>query len=219
MSVLLSASFPSGERGERFKPNDPAGITDAVAALSRAVFKCNCKLLFGGHPTITPLVLLIAREQRVRDSVVVYQSRWFQDEVTPEVEDVCKEGFGRIEWTEKKATLQESLAQMRQSMAASSNNLSAAFFVGGMEGILEEYQVIKKLSPNALCIPIYAPGGAAADIPRPKCLTPHLTKFSESRIYPLFALNAIKELQKNMGGDVISCSGTNSALASWKRLP
>ena len=74
-TVFLSASFPSGERGEKFKPYDPSGIADAVSALARSVFASNGRLLFGGHPTITPLILMIASEKQMRNSVDIYQSK------------------------------------------------------------------------------------------------------------------------------------------------
>ena len=77
-TVFLSASFPSGKRGERFMPYDPSGIADAVSAFSRAILGSNGTLAFGGHPTITPLVLMISRELRVKRSVIVFQSSWFE---------------------------------------------------------------------------------------------------------------------------------------------
>ena len=58
--VFLSASFPSGKRGTRFEPFDPGAIADAVTAVARAVLVAKGRLLLGGHPTITPLVLTVA---------------------------------------------------------------------------------------------------------------------------------------------------------------
>ncbi len=67
--VFLSASFPSGARGEGFRPYDPADIADAVTALVRSLFNAGVPVAFGGHPTITPLVLFVAAEHGVRGSV------------------------------------------------------------------------------------------------------------------------------------------------------
>ena len=196
LTIFLSASFPSSARGEKFKPFDPSGITDAVAALTRAVFRSNGQLLFGGHPTITPLILMIAREQQVRQSVVVYQSKWFIEEIIPEVNEINREGIGRVEWTDKLKTLEESLEKMRISMIQSSKNLAAAFFVGGMEGVQDEYRILRELSPQTLCLPVFGPGGAAASLPKPECMNPSVNHLSESRTYPLFALKAMEEIEK-----------------------
>ena len=75
--VFLSASFPTGSRGERYRPYDPAEVADAVTAVVRALFIAGGSLVFGGHPTITPLVLHVAAEHGVRDRVIVYQTSWF----------------------------------------------------------------------------------------------------------------------------------------------
>ena len=97
--VFLSASFPSGERGEKFQPFDAAAVADAVSAIVRAVLVSEGKLLFGGHPTITPLVLMIGAELRVRRAVDVFQSEWFRDEVTPETWSIQGSDVGSIHWT------------------------------------------------------------------------------------------------------------------------
>ena len=98
-TVFLSASFPSGERGEAFKPYDASGIADAVSALVRAVLGSNGQILFGGHPTITPLVLMIARELQVKESITIYQSAWFREQQLPEIEEIPNEELGKIVWT------------------------------------------------------------------------------------------------------------------------
>lgn len=96
-AIFLSASFPSGERGKRFMPYDASGIANAVSAFARAILCSKGRLLFGGHPTITPLVLMIARELRVKRSVVVFQSEWFRDQQLPENDEMETEELG-IAW-------------------------------------------------------------------------------------------------------------------------
>ena len=195
-TVFLSTSFPSGKRSENFKPYDPSGIADAVSALARSVFDSNGRLLFAGHPTITPLILMIAREKQMRNSVDIYQSRWFEDSVPPEVDEIDKQQLGRIVWTDRKNTLKSSLKLMRSDMIQSSNKLVAAFFVGGMEGIEAEYELVQSLSPNTLCIPVTGPGGGAARLPAPDCMTPCISKLDESRAYPLFAVQVMDFIEK-----------------------
>ena len=198
-TIFLSASFPSGERGERFKPYDPSGIADAVSALARAVLIGNGQLLFGGHPTITPLVLMIARELQVMNSVVVYQSAWFKEQAPPEVDEIANEEYGRIEWTDKKNSIEASLESMRREMLCSPKKLVAAVFVGGMEGIRDEYELVKELSSKIPCIPVTGPGGAAAQLPKPDCISASVLQLDQSRAYPLFALRALEEIEKRVG--------------------
>ena len=185
--VFLSASFPSGERGEEVRPFDAAGIADAVTAIVRAVLSRGGKLLFGGHPTITPLVLMIGMELRVRNSVDIFQSLWFEDQITPETRLLAKSEVGTIHWTPRCASLDESLAEMRRQMLKFVRP-AGAVFVGGMSGVWAEYELVANIRPGAPRIPVVGPGGAAASLPNrgkdvPKRLWPHV----ESRHYPLVA--------------------------------
>ena len=40
----------------------------------------------------------------------------------------------------------------------------AAVFVGGMEGIVDEYKIFKKMHPNAKIVALYSPGGMARTV-------------------------------------------------------
>ena len=115
-TVFLSASFPSGERGEQFKPYDASGIADAVSAFSRAILGSNGTLAFGGHPTITPLVLMISRELRIKGSVIIFQSGWFEEQRLPEVDEIENEELGLVRWTPKVDDRDDSLRIMREEM-------------------------------------------------------------------------------------------------------
>ena len=96
--VFLSASFPAGKRGTRFEPFDPGAIADAVTAVVRAVLVAKGRLLFGGHPTITPLVLMVASELDAKGAVDVFQSRWFEDQITRETRALQDAGFAAVHW-------------------------------------------------------------------------------------------------------------------------
>ena len=191
-TVFLSASFPSGERGERFMPYDPSGIADAVSAFARAVLGNNGTLAFGGHPTITPLVLMISRELRVKESVIVFQSRWFEELRIPEVDEIEKEELGSIEWTRKEDDRGDSLRIMRETMIRS-RRYAGALFIGGMEGISDEYQMMKECWPDTPCIPVWGPGGAAAKIAGDYNAL-GLARFRGSRAYPFMALQFVDAL-------------------------
>ena len=162
--LFLSASFPSGERGMQFRPYDAAAVADAVAAVVRAVFAMDGRVVFGGHPTITPLVLMIGSALGLRERVHIFQSAWFEDRITPATRRLIDSGLGCLHWTERRKTRDESLLLMRKEMLESMRP-SAAVFVGGMEGILEEYEHCRELLPQVPKIPIAGPGGAAARLP------------------------------------------------------
>src|SRR4051794_28011123 len=74
MNVFLSASFPSGKRGKKFKPYDTAAISAAVRALTRAILLAEHRIVFGAHPMISPVVLLAAGEFEVSGAIDVFQS-------------------------------------------------------------------------------------------------------------------------------------------------
>ena len=192
-TIFLSASFPSGTRGERFRPYDASGIADAVSAFGRAILGSNGRLVFGGHPTITPVVLMIARELRVKDSVFVFQSAWFRDQSLPEINEIEREQLGSVEWIRQADERGDSLRIMREEMLGS-RRYDGALFIGGMEGISDEYNLLKRHSPNTPCIPVAGPGGAAAALPSTDWEILGLSTLRRSRAYPFLALRLVSAL-------------------------
>lgn len=199
--VFLSASFPSGERGERFRPYDAAAVADAVAALVRVIFAMDGSVVFGGHPTITPLVLMIGSQLRLSQCVDVFQSKWFEDKITSETWTLIQSGVGCLHWTRRRETLDESLALMRTEMLRSIRP-SAALFVGGMEGILSEYEHCKELLPQTPKIPIAGPGGAAARLSMADARGLDLDEeLIRSECYPFVAARVISAIASRSGAD------------------
>jgi len=160
--VFLSASFPSGERGEPFKPYDPSAISAAVTAIARAVLLAGGRLVFGAHPTISPLVLIVAGEFNRGDSVEIYQSEFFRDQIPEETMRLVDLGLGRMHMVEADPSGERdpSLERMRRTMLAE-QPVIAGVFVGGMEGIHDEHRVLVEERPQAARLPVTAPGGAA----------------------------------------------------------
>ena len=161
--VFLSASFPSGKRGEQVQPFDAPAIADAVTAIVRVVLANKGKLLFGGHPTITPLVLMIGAELRVKNAVAIFQSEWFSNQITEETWMLGELEVGKIHWTPRCKTLDESLAAMRRQMLKECNPIGAVF-IGGMSGIWEEHELVRRDLPGVPRIPLVGPGGAASSV-------------------------------------------------------
>lgn len=191
--VFLSASFPSGERGTRFEPFDPGGIADAVTAVVRSVLMAKGRLVFGGHPTITPLVLTVASELDVEGAVDVFQSQWFEDEITSETRALKKAGFGAIHWTPERATREKSLETMRKAMLGHDRKLIAGVFIGGMEGVQEEYELFHRFQPRVPRVSLVGPGGAAAKLPRDEARRV-LGRHVESKRYPFVASVLVRRL-------------------------
>ncbi len=192
-TVFLSASFPTGERGEAFPASDPAAVADAVTATIRTIFDANGRLVFGGHPTITPLVLHVAGDRGYRGGVDVYQSRWFRGEVPQETLRLEQLGFGRIHWIPAAATLQESLRAMRTQMLRESKPVGA-IFIGGMEGIRDEWEMFATLAPGRPRIALGAPGGASADLIAEASLPEKLRRELRSPHYPALARRILEHL-------------------------
>lgn len=191
--VFLSASFPSGERARRFQSIDPGEIADAVTAVVRAVLAGDGKLLFGGHPTITPLVLMIASELNRKAVVDVFQSRWFENQITPEVHTLAEAGYGCIHWTPKLESRELSLREMRRQMLCLDQPIAAGVFVGGMEGIRDEFDQFGDMVPKVPRIPLPGAGGAAAELPLDEA-THILGDHMQSRQYPFVASLMVERL-------------------------
>jgi hypothetical protein len=161
--VFLSASFPSGDRGRSFEPYDSGAIAAAVTSVVRAVFSAGGCLVFGGHPTITPLVLFVASEHQRQHSVDVFQSRWFEAIVPPETKRLVDLGWGELHWVDARDDRESSLRLMRETMF-SETNPAAGVFVGGMEGIEAEWDLFEDLAPGRPRFALRAPGGGAAGL-------------------------------------------------------
>jgi len=74
--IFLSASIPLVDRDPKyFNTADNTAIRDAVIALARIVLP-KAELVWGGHPSITPLIKLVLEKQqlKVEDHVTLYQS-------------------------------------------------------------------------------------------------------------------------------------------------
>ena len=140
--VFVSASFPSGKPGQPFKPYDTAAIAEATTAVVRAVLRAGGRIVFGAHPTISPLVLLVAGEQGRSEAVEVYQSRFFEQQIPHETKRLIALGLAVPHWTdlvpgEDEDDPRPSLALMRDEMLKD-EPFDAAVFIGGMKGIVDE---------------------------------------------------------------------------------
>jgi hypothetical protein len=198
-AIFLSASFPSGERGERVRPYDPHAIADAVVAVARAVLRADGRLVFGGHPTISPLMLLCASELGTKHRVEIFQTEFFKDAVPPETLALDDRGYGDIHWSENvDDDLEASLALMRERMLDRSDVL-AGVFVGGMDGISDEAALFSRRHPAAWVLPLTAPGGAARWVEPSSELPEDLRELLGSERYPAVAWALVRSLAEYRG--------------------
>jgi len=174
--VFLSASIPDRKRWTG--DFDPLEITDAVVMSASAIWTAGGKILSGGHPAITPLLLRVARNfHRTAEEnqatpgdplVTVYQSLLYQHLVPEETKRLETAGLGRLKFIEAQpgddpqhGRNTASLELMRDAMLAPENDPVLAIFIGGMEGIRDEYDKYGRSYEKRPVYPIGAPGGEA----------------------------------------------------------
>jgi hypothetical protein len=159
LRVFLSASVPLPSRNPvYFDTADVIAIRDAVRALTMVVVEQQVQLVFGGHPAITPMIRLqIAQTGTpVGERVVMFQSRYFEREFPQD-----NAAFEHVELVDAVPNdRQASLQRMRESMLATPFHVG--LFIGGMEGVEEEYAMFLHLQPGIPAFPIASTGAAAA---------------------------------------------------------
>ncbi|MBT9185972.1 MULTISPECIES: hypothetical protein [Pectobacterium] len=156
-AIFLSASVPLVDRGTYHETANPFLIQCAVRELVIAVIKEH-KIVWGGHPAITPMIWNICEDMGVEysQSVILYQSRYFEDWFPNE-----NKKFDNVVYVDAvNNDREESLLEMRNTML-SRTDLDAAVFIGGMDGSEEEFKIFKNFHPNAKILPVAATGGAA----------------------------------------------------------
>lgn len=160
-AVFLSAGVPDPKRGPEYAATaDTVAITAAVSAVVHVTLGRR-QLVWGGHPAITPMVWVVAQDVGVDYGqwVRLYQSRFFKEEFPED-----NERFRNVTYTEQVMQDREkSLAAMRKQMF-SDNLFAAAVFIGGMGGIVDEYELFREMQPKAAIIPVVSTGGAALTV-------------------------------------------------------
>ena len=91
--------------------------------------------------------------------VKLYQSRFFEEDFPEE-----NARFGNVVFVEPvNNDRQDSLRLMRERMFRE-QKFQAAVFIGGMEGILEEYELFHHYQPEAEIVPVISTGGATLEL-------------------------------------------------------
>ncbi|MGN6065376.1 hypothetical protein [Brevundimonas diminuta] len=160
-AVFLAAGVPDPKRGPAYaKTADTVAITAAVSALIHVVLGRR-PLVWGGQPGITPMVLEIAEAIGVDYGrwVHLYQSNFFED-IFPE----DNSRFSNVTFTEVvEQDRERSLKHMRERMFGEVR-YGSAVFIGGMGGLMDEYELFRRQQPGAKVVPVISTGGAALDV-------------------------------------------------------
>ena len=158
-ALFLSASVPIEGRGNFFEDADPFLIQHAVRELVTVALGRR-RIVWGGHPAITPMIWAVCSDLGVEysDAVVLYQSKFFKDFFPKE-----NAKFANVQYIGEQADLKLILAAMREAML-SRDDIDHAVFIGGMEGVLDEYNLFLKYHPTGAILPVSSPGGAARQL-------------------------------------------------------
>lgn len=156
-AIFLSAGVPTIESGNYHESADPFLIQIAVRefvtlALGRRL------IVWGGHPAITPMIWAVCEDLGVNyaEAVVLYQSMYFEEDYPEE-----NRRFKNVVYTSAISNDREaSLIEMRRTML-SRGDLKAAVFIGGMNGVEEEYRMFHDFHPEARSLLVGSCGGAA----------------------------------------------------------
>lgn len=160
--IFLSASIPLETRDKVFFDTmDVLAIRDAVRALATIAIP-SLHLVWGGHPSITPLIRNVIKTQgfNSKECVTLYQSRLYEKlfpKDNGDFEDVVLIDASIGDTLEN---YKQSLQEMRKAMF-DKKNFVAGVFIGGMEGIGDEYKMFREAYPQALVFPIASTGAAS----------------------------------------------------------
>ena len=199
-AIFLSASIPDPDRWHG--DYDALEITDAVVAFGRLAMAAGMKLVTAAHPTIAPLLLYVAAElpEGLRPEVFLYQSEIFKDVMPTATQRFVSQGIAIPRMTEAvegedtdPANRGRSLELMRRQMFAETKP-AAACFVGGMEGIADEFELFREFRPGAPTYPLAGPGGEAARLIG-ETATPLEELLARSQVYPTVWNRVLDDLE------------------------
>lgn len=155
-NIFLSASIPLPERHAKYyETADIIAIRESIIALTSIVLPHH-RIIWGGHPSITPLIYYVMKKMglNIQEHVKLYQSLFFKEDFP-----LDNNKFQNIVLTENMGDMLSSIHKMRERIF-SENEFAAAVFIGGMNGIEDEYNMFKESHPKALLLPIASTGAA-----------------------------------------------------------
>jgi hypothetical protein len=175
-SIILAASYPPRDYKSKADSHE---IALAVKALAGAVFQQGWTLVFGGHPAVSPLILMIAREYGQKDRVVIYQSMYFFNHINPSTKALTGEKFGEITFVPNDPSetppgpsdpvnptlCPRSLTSMRRQMIEHPG-VTGLVLIGGDTGLRQELDLFAQIHRTLPILAIGGPGGIAKELVR-----------------------------------------------------
>lgn len=182
-TLLLSASVPYPLEASKLDPADvsrlqqwtrqyvdtarPQRIRTAVSALTRVALNHGLRLVFGAHPSISPMVLQVARDMDAPPgSILIFQSEAYAALIPTPTWELASWKSGLMVQTPAQPELPHnrrhpnSLRLMRELMARVPG-VRAAVFVGGMQGVVDEADLFHAAHPQAKRYAVASTGSAA----------------------------------------------------------
>jgi len=172
--ILLSASIPDVRRDPKFwQPDKFVLIRESIRALASVVLP-KAFLIFGGHPAITPIVRQVGARLDCLHNALLFQSAFFEKDF-PFDNRYFTPGKNYI-ITDPLENRDKSLKLMRSKMICTGDNAKerkqrlgreeydAAIFIGGMEGVIEEFNLFRQCHPQKPTYPVASTGAAAGEI-------------------------------------------------------
>jgi SLOG cluster3 family len=160
-AIFLSASVPDPNRFPHYAETaDAVAISAAVSALVHVALGRRM-LIWGGHPAITPMIWVVAKAMNLKygEWVKLYQSRFFEDRYPED-----NKNFENVVFTDPiRGDQEESLLVMRRKMFKE-NSFRAGVFIGGMKGIIDEFNLFRDMQSKARLIPVVSTGGAVLEL-------------------------------------------------------
>ncbi|MEN7538700.1 hypothetical protein [Aurantiacibacter flavus] len=169
-AIFLSAGVPDPDAAHFMGEGDSVAISAAVAALLEVTLGRR-RLVWGGHPAITPMVWAFAESMGIAygEWVRLYQSLRFADEFPEETRR-----FRNVVFTKRISDeIGPNLDLMRDRMLAETK-FEAAVFIGGMKGIVDEFVLFREHAPEAKVLPVASTGGAARELAQSQYFDPAL---------------------------------------------
>lgn len=157
--VFLSASVPLPSRDQRFfSTADVISIREAVKALALVLIETKSLLVFGGHPAITPIISKLFSQAGLAPAqhVILYQSEYFRARFPAQ-----NSYFANVVVTEEIEDDREASLNLMRERMLTHCEFDAGVFIGGMEGVLDEFALFRQLYPDAPAFPIASTGAAA----------------------------------------------------------
>jgi hypothetical protein len=141
----------------------PELIREAVLALVVVCHERGFRLVFGGHPAISPLVHHAADRLQMISDAAIYQSEFFLNQ--PDLVPEAAWKFPHLHRTPDKGNLDDSVAALRDEMISPLSHMYAtSVYIGGKKGIPDEFSRFGRSFPGVSRLPLYSPGGAAQEL-------------------------------------------------------